>query len=257
MKTISTEEQAKAKKFFFIKDGRLSLGSSLLKRLFIVRTLAVPWNEVTFSRIGHEKHGKPCYVPDGQRAPTVDFNVSHQAGLVALVGCAAADAFIGVDITCVNERNDKRMFEKEGFESFVDMHEEVFSRADLEAMKAASGSLEDKIRTFYAYWALKEAYVKLEGEALLANWLQETEFRNVQVPAPMTGSELEKQSPETSVIEVWFRGERQHDVDMFLAPFEDNYLIATAAKKPKGSRFAGLPAMKILDLEEDIMPFAD
>ena len=216
----------------------------------------MPWTDITFSRIGHEKHGKPCYAVSGQ-APIVDFNVSHQAGLVALVGCAAADALIGVDITCVNERNEKRMLEKEGFESFVDMHEEVFSRADLDAMKAKPGSLDDKIRNFYAYWALKEAYVKLEGEALLANWLQETEFRNVQVPVPKGGGELENASRTTPAIEVWFRGEKQHDVEMFLAPFENNYLIATAAKKPRGSRFTGLPAMKILDLEEHIMPFSD
>jgi len=149
------------------------------------------------------------------------------------------------------------MLEKEGFEGLVDMHEEVFSRADLEAVKAATGSLDDKIRTFYAFWALKEAYVKLEGEALLANWLQETEFRNVQVPRPMNQEELENSTSTRPAIEVWFRGEKQDDVDLFLAPFEDNYLIATAAKKPKGSRFTGLPAMKILDLEEDILPFAD
>jgi len=149
------------------------------------------------------------------------------------------------------------MLEKEGFEGFVDMHEEVFSRADLEAVKATTGSLDEKIRTFYAFWALKEAYVKLEGEALLANWLQETEFRNVQVPAPMSKEELGNSTSTRPSIEVWFRGAKQNDVELFLAPFEDNYLIATAAKKFEGSRFTGLPDMKILDLEEDILPFAD
>jgi len=149
------------------------------------------------------------------------------------------------------------MLEKEGFEGFVDMHEEVFSRADLEAVKATTGSLDEKLRTFYAFWALKEAYVKLEGEALLANWLQETEFRNVQVPAPMSKEELGNSTSTRPSIEVWFRGAKQNDVELFLAPFEDNYLIATAAKKSEGSRFTGLPAMKILDLEEDILPFAD
>lgn len=218
----------------------------------------MPWTEVTFSRIGHQKHGKPCYAPDGQK-PVVDFNVSHQAGLVALVGCAASDALIGVDITCVNERNEKRMIEREGFEEFVNMHEEVFSPEDMKAMKAAKGSLEEQIRTFYAYWALKEAYVKLEGEALLADWLKETEFRNVTVPPPAS-SKVDVAGSDTlmkSTIEVWFRGKKQEDVGMFLKPFEDNYLIATAAKKVEKSKFAGLPPMKVLDLENDILPFAD
>lgn len=216
----------------------------------------MPWPEVTFSRIGHEKHGKPCYAPDGQK-PVVDFNVSHQAGLVALVGCAASDALIGVDITCVNERNEKRMIEREGFEDFVNMHEEVFSPADMNAMKSASGTLDEQIRTFYAYWALKEAYVKLEGEALLADWLKETEFRNVTVPPPVSKADVASSEIRKSTIEVWFRGERQSDVEMFLEPFEDNYLIATAAKKVKDSKFAGLPGMKVLDLENDVLPFAD
>lgn len=173
------------------------------------------------------------------------------------MGCAAADAFIGVDITCVDERNEKRMLEKEGFEAFVEMHEEVFSRADLAAIKAAEGTLDEKIRTFYAFWALKEAYVKLEGEALLADWLQETEFRNVRVPPPESKEEDSNGANAAGAIEVWFCGKKQDDVEMFLAPFEHNYLIATAAKKPPGSRFAGLPPMKLLDLEEDILPFAD
>jgi len=172
---VSSEEQLKAKKFYFIRDARLSLGSSLLKRLFVVRTQALPWAEVTFSRIGHEKHGKPCFAPDG-RKHQVDFNVSHQAGLVTLVGCAANDALIGVDITCVNERNEKRMIDKEGFESFVDMHVEVFSQADLEAMKACAGSLDDKIRTFYAYWALKEAYVSLKVRLCLQTGSKKQSF---------------------------------------------------------------------------------
>lgn len=187
----------------------------------------------------------------------VDFNVSHQAGLVALVGCAASDALIGVDITCVNERNEKRMIEREGFEDFVNMHEEVFSPADMNAMKSASGTLDEQIRTFYAYWALKEAYVKLEGEALLADWLKETEFRNVTVPPPVSKADVASSEIRKSTIEVWFRGERQSDVEMFLEPFEDNYLIATAAKKVKDSKFAGLPGMKVLDLENDVLPFAD
>lgn len=256
MDCVSSEEQLKAKKFYFIRDARLSLGSSLLKRLFVVRTQALPWAEVTFSRIGHEKHGKPCFAPDG-RKHQVDFNVSHQAGLVTLVGCAANDALIGVDITCVNERNEKRMIDKEGFESFVDMHVEVFSQADLEAMKACAGSLDDKIRTFYAYWALKEAYVKLEGEALLANWLKETEFRNVNPPRARSQTSSAVSDIQKSSIEVWFRGKKQDNVEMFLEAFEDNYLIATAAKRPEGSQFKGLPTMKILDLEQDILPFAD
>jgi 4'-phosphopantetheinyl transferase len=255
--TLPPAEQQKAKKFHFIRDARLSLGSSLLKRLFVVKTLAVPWSEIVFSRIGHSQHGKPCCDPEAHGKNVVDFNVSHQAGLVALVGCSAQDALVGVDITCVNERNEKRAIDREGFESFVDMHEEVFSAADLAAIKASEGDLDQKIRTFYAFWALKEAFVKLEGEALLADWLKETEFRNVVAPKSIKQGQDNEQSARNGQIEVWRNGKKEESVEMILQAFEENYLIATAIKKSPGSGFAGLPEMKLIDIEDDIMPFTE
>lgn len=41
-----------------------------------------------------------------------------------------------------------------------------------------------KLRRFYAYWALKEAYIKMVGEGLLADWLKELEFLDVVAPPP-------------------------------------------------------------------------
>jgi 4'-phosphopantetheinyl transferase len=91
----------------------MSLGSALLKRLFVHQTLDVPWKDIKFGRKRDPKHGKPCALlapttphPSPLPAP-IEFNVSHQAGLVALVGCKAdiLDAELGVDIVCVNERN--------------------------------------------------------------------------------------------------------------------------------------------------------
>ncbi|KIW74134.1 hypothetical protein Z517_12544 [Fonsecaea pedrosoi CBS 271.37] len=43
-----------------------------------------------------------------------------------------------------------------------------------------------KLRRFYAYWSLKEAYIKMVGEGLLASWLRELEFLDVHAPpAPL------------------------------------------------------------------------
>lgn len=44
-----------------------------------------------------------------------------------------------------------------------------------------------KIRNFYAHWCLKEAYIKMTGEALLAPWLRDLEFRNVRPPVAASG----------------------------------------------------------------------
>ena len=133
---LISEEEAKAcTKKVFIPDGRLSLGSALLKRLFVSKSLGIPWDEVKYGRRGDPKHGKPAAVlPDGSFAP-IDFNVSHQNGLVALVGWrpnnvstfVGESAQVGVDIVCDNERNDYRLIDMDGFDEWIDVYEEIFS----------------------------------------------------------------------------------------------------------------------------------
>src|SRR5262249_33336031 len=46
------------------------------------------------------------------------------------------------------------------------------------------GDVDVRLRAFYALWCLREAYVKMTGEALLAPWLAELEFRRFRAPAP-------------------------------------------------------------------------
>lgn len=223
-----------------------------------------------FSRLGDPKHGKPCLDhslrPSGTEA--VDFNVSHQAGLVALAGCANISALFGVDIVCVNERNDSRVIEMEGFNAYINMHAEVFSEADLTAMKApfssaASGEAENttqagkdaRLVRFYAYWCLKEAYIKLEGEALLAPWLKDVEFKKVRCPKPATG--VETWGEKVDNIEVWRAGKKVEDVRMVLQAFQDNYMVGTAIKS--GNKDGGEiidPTYTLLNPEEDIYPSA-
>ena len=132
---ISPEEAEVCKRKVFIPDGRLSLGSALLKRLFVSQALQIPWDQVKFGRRGDPKHGKPsALLPNGSFAP-IDFNVSHQNGLVALVGWCPKDisnfdgesAHVGVDIVCANERNDYRTIDLEGFDGWIDIYDEVFS----------------------------------------------------------------------------------------------------------------------------------
>ena len=67
----------------------------------------------------------------------MEFNVSHQAGLVALVGCKTSELEVelGVDIVCVNERNDYRVIDEEGFNGWVDIYSEIFSQEESFDMK--------------------------------------------------------------------------------------------------------------------------
>ncbi len=113
----------------------MALASALLKRLFVSKTLGVPWTDITFSRKRDAQHGKPCYAPADGSNPELEFNVSHQAGIVVLVGCAAADVELGVDVVCVNERDDYAGIDREGFDVWVDTYKEFFSPAEMWDMK--------------------------------------------------------------------------------------------------------------------------
>ncbi|KAL6711542.1 hypothetical protein ACN47E_004476 [Coniothyrium glycines] len=326
---ISSEEQASVTRKYHIADARMSLASALLKRLFIHRTLATPWDQIKLGRKRDPKHGKPCalsHLPSSDPAP-VEFNISHQAGLVALVGAYTPnlDVELGVDIVCVNERNDHRVISADGFDSWVDMYSELFSTSELFSMKYTlppfhlpSGDvvhpeqlgrhdrcvvpgqrisialpdgrtstfdseviIEAKLRRFYTFWCYKEAYIKLDGEALLAKWIPRLEFENVKAPAPGSPPRCSTHGvwgERVSDAEVWFTGgekdeERPHgvgslpegekkrlgDTKLQIQAFEENFMIGVAAKMRSGEDRAlpdVLTAFRSLDLEEDVLRVA-
>jgi len=180
----------------------------------------------------------------------IEFNVTHQAGLVGLIGCAAARARLGIDVVCVDERRELQMVKREGLEKFIDMHEEVFSEADMQSMRVKDASDAERLRRFFAYWALKEAYIKLVGEGLLAKWLKHVEFRNVTCPSPATQA-LDPFGDTVRDIEIWRDGKKVIGVDLILQAFESNYMIATAIER-KRPDFTLTPRFVLLDPEKDI-----
>ncbi|KAI9672609.1 MAG: hypothetical protein M1831_000044 [Alyxoria varia] len=267
LELLSEEEQEKARKFHFLKDAKLSVASALLKRLFAVKELEVPWHQAEFQREGDPTHGKPCCViPHQYRDRILDFNISHQAGLVCLAGCSNFGAKFGVDIVCTNERNNLEMVERESFESWIEMYTDIFSDEDIREMKNGNDllaearglsprqKLETRLQKFFAYWCLKEAYIKLEGEALLAPWLREVTFRNVRCPKPGTNTKRSSSQAWGEVvddIQVWFRGRRVTDVKMVLQAFEDNYMIGTAIKEGTEA-IPEEPSYALLKLDRDV-----
>lgn len=156
---VSLTEQNIITSKMFIQDARMSLASALLKRLFIVQTLGIPWKEVRLGRKGDAKHGKPCAVDkSGVPIQGIDFNISHQNGLVALIGWdgrkehafapsgtlegileystgVSDNITVGIDIVCVNERDDYRTIDTEGFDGWVDIYDFVFSDEERWSMK--------------------------------------------------------------------------------------------------------------------------
>ncbi|KAF1931472.1 4'-phosphopantetheinyl transferase [Didymella exigua CBS 183.55] len=309
---ISQEERETILRKYHVADAKMSLASALLKRLFVHKTLGTPWKDITFGRKRNPKHGKPCaLLPPPLHGPApCEFNISHQAGIVVLVGCKIEDidAELGVDVVCVNERNEGKMIDEEGFEAWVDMYAGIFSHEETFDIKysvsafplldgtivtpkmlgrhdrccskgkelsitLADGSertfssallLDAKLRRFYTFWCYKEAYIKLDGEALLATWIPELEFKHVRAPRAGTPPRCSTHGVWGERIddaEVWFKHTHMRECRLEIHAFEENFMIAVAAKERKWeSGDAVLPEVLTeftgLHLEGDVMEVA-
>lgn len=322
---LPPDEQTIIRAKYFIHDAKLSLVSALLKRTYVSRCLEIPWPDVRYTRLGDTKHGKPAALAqDSSLARGIDFNISHQASLVALIGycdrtsishvhphhtpsstqistqAATPEVSVGVDIVCVNERDDWRRIESEGWEAFIDTYDAVFSPSELWEMKYSVDSLtlrsgqvlrgsdigradrcvdrhehlsvevagetvqfqgetvlEAKLRRFYAFFAYKEAFVKVSGEALLADWLRECEFHHVRSPRAGTVPKCSMQGVWGEKVldaEVSMQGKMVEGVKLCIQGFEENHMIATAVQGLDSA--VALPEFELLDLDNDLLVHA-
>ncbi|KAL2832851.1 hypothetical protein BDW59DRAFT_156998 [Aspergillus cavernicola] len=312
LSTLQQTEQTTVQKFYHLKDKHMSLASNLLKYLFIHRICRVPWSSIVISRTP-DPHRRPCFIPpltsekkkkkneegewgeaeDAVTTTRVEFNVSHQASMVAIVGTTIPSngndkgaPEVGVDITCVNERRNRSGPEGgrslASLHKYIDIFTEVFSAGEMEDMRrlhgasSTTGTSESRLvdygyRLFYTYWALKEAYIKMTGEALLAPWLRELEFSNVVAPEAEDGGG--RFGEPYRGVRTKLYNELVEDVRVEVVALEGDYLIATAARG-EGVGAAALRArngnrdgdggdgvdpwmpFKMMDIERDIRPCA-
>lgn len=236
----------------------MSLLSRLLKRLIISESTGIRCSQVVVSR--HPDHGKPCHAAPPAAGKSVAFNVSHQAGMVALIAIpqpTIEDMYdVGVDVVCPNERGELYRIlgeknKRQAFDEFVEMHAEVFSPNEIKELKLPDTEFEEvgwleeeishRLRKFYALWCLREAYVKMTGEALLAEWLQELEFRSYPVPPQMpegweeTNIGTLHQQDDEEGFEVWFKRERVENVEMRIVGMGSKYMVARAIRRRDGN----------------------
>ena len=256
---LTDGERARALRFYRPSDAKLSLGSNLLKHRAIANTCQVPWSEATSSEGANKK---PCYKPLAPNSKSLEFNVSHHGSLVALVGCPGKSVKLGVDIVRMNWEKDYATVIKGGFEAWANVYEMVFSDREIKDIASfippTRGTQQDEIRAklrhFYAHWCLKEAYVKMTGEALLASWLKDLEFRNVQVPVPASQMHASAQVGDWGEtcggVEIWFYGKRVTNVKLEIQAFREDYMIATASSSVE----VELADFRELDVERDIYP---
>ncbi|XMA14702.1 hypothetical protein WAI453_007493 [Rhynchosporium graminicola] len=266
---LTEAEQSSVLKYYHLKDAKMSLVSHLLKHLIIAKC-GVPWSRTILSR--NEKK-KPVFKPESVDSHVLlDFNVSHQAGIVSLIAAVGFnDVTVGTDIVCVNERiqQDSEHISKHGFGNWVDIHADVLADSEVAAIKLTpineetrrSGTvIEKQLRKFYAVWCLREAYVKMTGDALLAPWLKELEILLVNPPNAKEGLDATslEQGDRIRQFANYFQKKVVMDVTMELTPIGKHYMIAGSIHVPeelKDER-AKLGKWQQLDFEKDVLAFA-
>lgn len=237
-------------RFYHVRDAKLAIGSHLLKRYVISRYCQVPWWEAKVTR---NERTKPIYRDPATGECPLDFNVSHQADLVALAavhGYAGGRVDVGVDVVCTSERRerDHQMARAEGWPRFVDMHADVFADSEASYLKyqvlsAVPGLrpgatpdevLDFKLRCFYTLWCLREAYVKMTGDALLADWLKSLEFRSFVPPTPAEALGVPARAGDSGQVvtrhSIVFRGEPVADANVCIQAIGPDYMCCTAVR---------------------------
>ncbi|CAG8889812.1 unnamed protein product [Penicillium egyptiacum] len=274
LETLTQSDQIAVKKYYQTSDKRLSLASQLLKYYYVHQATGTPWNKVEIQRTPMPEN-RPFY------DSSLDFNVSHQAGLTLFAGTRAATAHtlsggpqglprVGIDIACVDEPSRRRANRPPktlaDLATFVEVFSDVLSLRELATIKNPYATLKlarelglnksdprkDKeevlaaygIRLFYSIWALKEAYLKMTGDGLLASWIKDLEFTNVVPPEPVqdigfAGHNLASSTLIVPSVQNWgrpysdvkvsLRGVPDHSVRVQLVGFESDYIVATAA----------------------------
>lgn len=228
---LPLEDRMSVLKYYFLKDAKLALASALLKRHVISSTLRIPFSSSTPTRAPSTKPN--FLLPDGSE-PLI-FNVSHQAGLVAVLAIyhPPPGVAIGIDIVCPSERRtrDHSLIAKDGWGKYVDMHDSVFSIAECTRLKELGMEKDKMLEYFYVLWCLREGYVKMTGEALLAEWLGELEMRFFAPPG--------ERAPEGRELEIWFRGKRVVDVDVRMERYLGEYVICSVVRGDVGVDIGG------------------
>jgi 4'-phosphopantetheinyl transferase len=144
---LSPDEQARCRRFHFARDRHQFLVARVLARTLLSRYVAVRPEEWTFAT---NAYGRP-EIAGPDCAPPLRFNLSHTAGLVA---CAVAwDREVGVDVENTTRPG-----------GYTDLARRFF--APSEAAHIESLPAGNQQETFFAYWTLKESYIKARGLGL-------------------------------------------------------------------------------------------
>jgi 4'-phosphopantetheinyl transferase len=145
--TLSHDELARARRFYFERDERRFIAGRGLLREILATQLQVKPDGLAFS---YGAHGKPAVAPFPWQ-PTLHFNLAHTGsiGVVAVSG----DAEVGVDVEQVRT-----------IPNLIELSPLVFSPDEREEWLALNDA--ERLRAFFQCWTIKEAFLKAVGKGL-------------------------------------------------------------------------------------------
>jgi 4'-phosphopantetheinyl transferase len=191
---LSAAEREHAERFQRLGDGARYRATRVLVRGVLSGLLAEPPAALVFEE---GAHGRPALRP-GTRP--LDFNASRSRAWVALVVTAGAPC--GVDVEDVSRKADVLGIAR------------AFAPSERALLEAAQG--EERRRTFFALWTLKEATLKALGTGLTLP-LSACAFRLEPEPPSVTFGSVVAEDPKD-----WFFNQ--------LAP-DEGHLVAVAVRE--------------------------
>ena len=135
---VSTEKQARIKRFRFFSDAQNCLLGDILARIEICSATGLANNQLEFSS---NEYGKPLLL----NAPQIHFNISHAGHYIA---CVLSDVPVGIDIEIM------RPFDCKIIERFFASDESAYVMGG------------KQLQRFYEVWTKKESRIKWEGVGL-------------------------------------------------------------------------------------------
>ena len=136
---VDPEQKERIMRYHFMADRKRGLMGILLSQYAISKVFGIDPKEISFEK---NKYGKPHVV--GRSG--VHYNISHSGDYVV---CAVGSAPVGIDVQEIKDGSS-------------DIAGRFFSKEEKEMLAAA----DEKKKTFYEIWSLKEAYIKCIGMGL-------------------------------------------------------------------------------------------
>ena len=138
---VSADQRKRIEQFHFAEDKKRTLYGDVLSRCVIGDLRHMPMGSIEFVK---NKFGKPF----ASGFPPVYFNISHSGDWVI---CAVGEREVGVDVEEIKP---------------IDLGIARRFYTPNESRLVLSGCEEERLKTFYLLWTLKESYTKYVGKGL-------------------------------------------------------------------------------------------